>query len=80
MAPYTTEISQGQDEDLTIHIDDVTTSVAMPTAESCLNSHASLAGQVFDLLTNKLEPPIALQKMQFTTNSHDVAKLAPQAL
>eukprot|EP00959_Pyramimonas_sp_CCMP1952_P253655 5299732-Pyramimonas_sp.AAC.1 len=34
MLPSTRELALGEDEDLTIHIDDITTSVAMPSVMS----------------------------------------------
>eukprot|EP00959_Pyramimonas_sp_CCMP1952_P183309 3832445-Pyramimonas_sp.AAC.1 len=71
MPPPRRELDLGADKDLTVHMDDITTSVAMPAAAACLNSLASLAG---------LEVPVALEKILFTTNSHEVAALAPAAL
>ena len=59
MLPNTQGLKLGADEDLTIHIDDITTSVAMPTIQSSVNGLASLWGLVFDLITNGLELPIA---------------------
>ena len=52
----------------------------MPTVMGCLNGLACLAGQVFDLMANRLELLIAFKKMQFTTNSVEVARQAPKAL